>query len=804
MKLPLSWLREYVDVDLSIPELAAKITDAIAEVEGWETFGGDWDPNLVRVATVLRVEPHPNADRLRLATVDAGEGERTVVCGAPNVAAGQKVAFASEGAVLVDGHTGQVTKLKRNSIRGVESAGMVLSEKELGLSEEHEGILVLPPDAPVGRPLVEQLGDVVFDVSTWANRADLLGVYGLAREVAALLRLPLRELETSHAEGDQPATAKVEVVVEAPDLCRRFTASVIEGVTVGPSPQWLQDRLRRMGQRPINNIVDITNYVMLETGQPLHAFDYDLVRGKRIEVRTALPGERLTTLDDVDRELTADMLMICDAEGPTGLAGIMGGGASEVHAGTTNVLLEIANFTPATIRRTTAALKLRTEASLRFEKGIGPETPAHTQHRALHLIEQIAGGTVAAGLIDVYPSPLPLPSVGVSNARVEKVLGITVPEAEVRRILEALGFTVAVQPEGYTVTPPYWRPDVLIHDDVIEEIGRIYGYDRIPPTMLRGTLPAPEPRPVEDLRERIRDIAVGLGFYEVINYSLVDERILNPVVDGTDELRNRPMKAVNPVASQHRMLRTSLRGSVLQSFAANLRRHQGALRLFEAGVEYLPTEADLPHERPVICAVLGGSREDRWARASGDALDFYDASGALGAILDSLGVEFALSRTEEFGFLAGHTATIQSGKQALGLVGQVHPGTAAGFDIDEPVFLLEMWLEDLARVIPDRPAYTPPSRHPIARIDVALLIDIDAPAAEVLRLVRSHRARDIRVDADIFDDYRGPGLPEGKRSLAIELRLQSDDRTLTDADIAKVRNALLGRLERELGAILRA
>ncbi|MCA9854950.1 MAG: phenylalanine--tRNA ligase subunit beta, partial [Dehalococcoidia bacterium] len=233
--------------------------------------GGDWDPNLVRVATVLRVEPHPNADRLRLATVDAGEGERTVVCGAPNVAAGQKVAFASEGAVLVDGHTGQVTKLKRNSIRGVESAGMVLSEKELGLSEEHEGILVLPPDAPVGRPLVEQLGDVVFDVSTWANRADLLGVYGLAREVAALLRLPLRELETSHAEGDQPATAKVEVVVEAPDLCRRFTASVIEGVTVGPSPQWLQDRLRRMGQRPINNIVDITNYVMLETGQPLHA-----------------------------------------------------------------------------------------------------------------------------------------------------------------------------------------------------------------------------------------------------------------------------------------------------------------------------------------------------------------------------------------------------------------------------------------------------------------------------------------------------------------------------------------------------
>ncbi len=496
--------------------------------------------------------------------------------------------------------------------------------------------------------------------------------------------------------------------------------------------------------------------------------------------------------------------MICDGEGPTGIAGIMGGGASEVHVGTTNVLLEIANFVPATIRRTTSALKLRTEASLRFEKGIGPEVPKFAQHRALHLLQQVAGGTIAAGLVDVYPDPRPLAAVEVTAARMEQVLGIAVPETEVRRILEALGFAVTFAAGAYTVTPPYWRPDILVHDDVVEEVGRIYGYNRIPPTMLRGTLPPPEIRPVEDLRERLRDIAVGLGFYEVINYSLVDERVLNPVVDGTDDLRNKPVKAVNPVASRHSLLRTSLRGSVLQSYSANRRGHPGALRIFETAVEYLPTEADLPHERPVFTAVLGGAREDRWTRTAAGDLDFYDASGVVEAALESLGVEFALARTEEYGLLPGHTAVIESAKEQVGIVAQVHPAAAAAFDIDAPVYLVEFWLEDLARVLPERPAYSPPSRHPVARLDIALLVDIDAPASAVLRLVRSHRARDIRVDADIFDDYRGAGLPEGKRSLALELRLQSDERTLTDADVAKVRDALLGRLERELGATLRA
>ncbi|MCL6645564.1 MAG: phenylalanine--tRNA ligase subunit beta, partial [Dehalococcoidia bacterium] len=479
MKVSLNWLREYVDVRLPIEELARRITDAVAEVEGWRVIGEMWDPALVRVAKVVGVEPHPNADRLRLATVDTGQGTVRVVCGAPNLAVGQTVAFASEGARLFDGHTGEPTTLKLRPIRGVESAGMVLSEKELGLSDEHEGILVLPEGTPVGVPLADVLGDVILEVSTWANRADLLGMVGFAREVAALTGSVLREPDRRYSESGQDVNELVSVTIEAPDLCRRFTASVIEGIEIGPSPAWMQERLRKAGMRPINNVVDITNYVMLETGQPLHAFDYDLVRGKRIVARRARPGERLVTLDGVEREFDSEMLLICDGEGPVGVAGVMGGGNSEVHEGTRRVLLEVANFRAGSIRRTSTLLKLRTEASLRFEKGIGPEMAMYAQQRALHLFEAVCGGRIARGIVDVYPGKEPPRTILLEAARIAQVLGVEVPVEDVRRILGDLGFLVHhVPPAKYSVQVPSWRPDVEIPDDLVEEVGRIYGYDR--------------------------------------------------------------------------------------------------------------------------------------------------------------------------------------------------------------------------------------------------------------------------------------------------------------------------------------
>lgn len=804
MKLSLSWLRDFVDVDLPVAELARRLIDATAEVESWETIGAQWDPERIRVAEVLAIEPHPNADRLRLATVETGAGRQQVVCGAPNLAIGQKVAFATEGARLIDGHTGETATLKLRPIRGVDSAGMVLSEKELGLSEDHEGILVLPADAPPGRPLVEQLGDVVFDISTWANRADLLGVLGFGREVAVLTDKPLREPQRSHGSSPRAAAQLLSVAIEDPDLCLRFTASVIEGVTIGPSPVWMQERLARLGMRPINNVVDITNYVMLETGQPLHSFDYDLVRGKRIVARRAMPGEKLVTLDGVERELDDQMLFICDGEGPVGIAGVMGGGNSEVSPATRNVLLEVANFRAGSIRRTSTRLKLRTEASLRFEKGIGPEMAEYAQHRALHLFEELTGGTVAAGLVDVYPGKQARPAIAVTDTRIEQVLGIAIPPVEVERILTGLGFACVRGESLYSVKPPDWRPDVSIADDVIEDIGRIYGYENLPATMLRGTLPAVEPAALPDLRERVRDLIVAAGFQEVITYTLTDLATLARTVASSDTRRRDPLGVVNPVAAQHTYLRTTLRSGLLETFAANRHHREGPLRLFEIGFEYLPTEADLPHERAVVCLAMGGTREARWSGSASERLDFFDLKGAVEGVFDGLGVEPGFVAAEEFAMLLGHTAHIKTGREHVGILAQVHPDTAATFGIDEPVFLAELWLEDLVRVLPERPPYQPPSRFPEVRQDVALLVDADLPAARVLQLVRAHRSGTVHLSADVFDEYRGDRLPAGKKSLAIRLRYQADDKTLTDEDVARIQGGLMKRLERELGASLRS
>ena len=804
MKLPLSWLRDYVDVDLPPAEFATRVTDAIAEVEGWEVIGEQWDPELVRVAEVLAVDPHPNADRLVLATVNVGDGPKTVVCGAPNVASGQKVAFATEGAMLIDGHSGKLSKLKLRAIRGVDSAGMVLSEKELGLSDDHEGILELPGDCAIGAPLVEAIGDVVFDVSTWANRADLLGIFGFAREVAAVTGQPLREPDRSYSQSERPADDFVSVTIEAPDLCRRFTASIIEGIEMGPSPAWMQQRLIRAGMRPINNVVDVTNYVMLETGQPLHAFDYDLVRGAEIRPRRARPGETLTTLDDIERDLDSDMLMICDGEGPVAVAGIMGGGNSEVSESTKTVLLEVANFHPGSIRRTSTQLKLRSEASLRFEKGIGPDLASYAQDRALHLLEQVAGGCPAAGLVDAFPTPLASPRITLPAARIEQVLGIPIEAAEVRRILVALGFDVAERGDAFEVTPPFWRPDVALPDDVVEELIRIYGYENLPTTVLRGALPEAQPRPLERVREQARELAAGLGFQEVVSYTLTSEEILSRVVPSDDEDRTGPLAAMNPVASQHTYLRTSLRGSLLSAYAANRHHEDAAMRFFEVGVEYLPTEADLPHERPVLCAVLGGQRLERWERPGPERLDFFDAKGAVEALLGDLGVEAAFAAEDHFAMLPGHSATVSLGEESVGVVAQVHPDVAASFDIEEPVFLIELWFEPLTRAVPERPDYAPPSRYPEARRDLALLVPAETPASALLEVIRTHRARGVRISADVFDEYRGEGVPAGQKSLALAVRFRADDRTLSEKDVVRIEQGLLRRLEQDLGATLRA
>src|SRR3990170_3776868 len=470
------------------------------EVETIEHVGGPpqaEDEQLVTVGRVVSVDPHPNADRLVLATVDYGGAEpQTVVCGAPNVAAGQKIAFARAGATLIDGRTGKPAVLKPASIRGVESAGMVCSERELGLSEEHEGILVLPDDAPVGTPLAEYLGDAILDMDVTPNRPDWLSMLGIAREVAALAGAgATREPEHTYSEADDPAAQRLAVEIADPDLCYRYVASIIEGVKIGESPKWMQERLIAGGMRPISNVVDITNYVMLELGQPLHAFDYDKIGGHKIVVRRAREGEVLRTLDGVDRPLTSDMLVIADANVPVALAGVMGGAGSEVTEQTATILLESATFHATNNRRTATRLKLRSEASTRFEKGLSPELALVASQRATKLLVELAGGRALHGAVDCYPAPAPEVRIDLRRKRLHQVLGV----------LPSLGFACRWEPpEHYHVRVPYWRTDVRIEDDLAEEVARVVGYEQIPAKGLGGDVPPVEPQPLHDLRERLR------------------------------------------------------------------------------------------------------------------------------------------------------------------------------------------------------------------------------------------------------------------------------------------------------------
>ena len=811
MLVSLKWLRDYVDLpdDLDVEAFAERLTMASAEVEGIERIGG-WDRDLVTVAEVLSVDPHPNADRLVLATVEYGAGEpHTVVCGAPNVAAGQRVAFAREGAELVDPRSGEPTALKAARIRGVESSGMVLSERELGLSEEHEGILELPGDAPVGAPLADYLGDVVLDVHTWPNRADMMNMAGIARETAAVLGAALRLPDDDHPESDEPVEDAAAVAIDDPDLCARYIATVIEGITVEPSPRWLQERLQAAGQRPINNVVDVTNYVMLELGNPLHAFDADRLRGA-VVVRLAREGERLTTLDGEERELATDTLLITDDSGPIALAGVMGGLESEVHEGTTRVLLEAAQFDPASIRRTSTRLRLRSEASSRFERGLAPELAAHASRRATQLLVEVCGGTARRGAVDVYPRPQRTATVSLERSRLDTVLGFHVPDAEVESALGALGF--AVTPEGsdegraerFLVDAPWWRTDVTIPDDLAEEVVRIAGYDRLPATTVRGRVPSYEPAPLPAVRDRVRRALAAAGLQEVISYSLTTGETLARVRPAAELEANAPLQLRNTLSSEHEVLRTSLRHSLIETVDRNLRAGADEITIFEAGRIYAPrrgADGPLPDEREVVAGALCGADRDRWGSPLERALGFFDAKGVLDELGERLGVAFEYEPHEEHGLLAGRCARVAVGGTAVGTLGEVHPDTLEAFGVEQPVALFELDLAALLVASPGRRSAEPVPRFPAVEQDVALVVDEGVPAGALQALIEQSR---LVAEARVFDVYRGEQLPAGKKSIAFAIRYQAPDRTLTSEDANREQARILQRLEREHGAEQRA
>ena len=803
MKVPLRWLKEYVSISVPLNELCERLTMAGLEVSQVDLIGDHWAN--VTIGKITKIEPHPNADRLKLVTVDLGEHFECVVCGAPNVVLGAKVPFASIGARLVDPKTGDITELKRVNIRGVVSEGMICSEKELGISDNHEGIMILPDDAPVGMPLFDYMGDAVLDVEVTPNRPDCLSVIGIAREIAALTGNELHIVEASYPEPDsaEGIDSFVSVEIAEPELCPRYCASLVRGVKVAPSPKWLQQRLLACGMRPINNVVDITNYVMLEYGQPLHAFDYNELKGKRIVVRRAFPEEVITTLDGVTRVLHPGILVIADAERAVAVAGIMGGAETEVKNVTSNVLIESANFNPRIIHHGKNSLRLSSEASTRFEKGISPHLPLQALKRATQMVVELAGGTVARGLIDVSPGMQKQEKIKFHFGDIRRLLGIEFSKEQVTSTLKALGFSCEPSTkEGYLdVTPPRWRTDISCAADLVEEVARIAGYDKIPATTLSASLPKYEPNPMLVLKKDIQDIMVGCGFQEVLTYSLVNLDAIKKLSHGGSPLGPTPMRVANPMSREWEYLRTSLRPGLLTTLARNRRFREGDIRLFEIGRVFFPRDADLPEEKEMFCAVISGSRHRSFWRGEPEEVDFFVAKGVAETLLARLGIEVGFERGNDESLLEGRCAWIMAARKKIGVVGEVHPKVVEAFELSTVTYLIELELDKLLSLASGRKMqFRPLPRYPSATRDIALVVDARVTYQEIVSIIRQFP---LVSSVSLFDVYVGEQIPKGKKSLAFRLIYQSPSHTLTDREVDQVQQAILARLSQELGATLR-
>jgi len=801
MKVSLKWLQEYVDINLPLTDLANRLTLAGIEVKGKQTIGSGWKD--IVIGQIVAINPHPNADRLSLPTVDLGTERQTVVCGAPNLRVGDKIAFAHVGAELIDGHSGKLSRLKPARIRGVVSSGMVCSEKELGISDIHEGIMVLPSEAPVGTPLADYLGDTIFDLEVTPNRPDCLSIIGIAREIAALTGQSLHLPEAKYKETASSIDEQISVEIVAPDLCPRYCASLLTGVKIAPSPRWMQQRLLACGMRPINNIVDITNYVMLEYGQPLHAFDYHQIRGRRIIVRRAANGEAIVTLDGVERVLKRETLVIADGEGAVAIAGVMGGVDSEVTEQTTSILLEAANFNPANIHYTGRILNLPSEACARFERGIRPELALPALKRATQLILELAGGEAAKGWVDVYPGKKQPEPILLLAGKVKRVLGVEFSLEQIVDALTSLGFDCKPGDSASEVwvTAPYWRSDISLVVDLIEEIARIIGYDNIPMTMLSGPLPKQNPESVISLKQEVRRHLTGWGFQEVITYSLTGRERLSRLFPEPHPIEPVPLRVANPMTADQEYLRPNLRANLLAALVVNRKYEEGSIRLFELGRIYLPRPKDLPDEPEVLCGVLSGPRLERWWQGESGLVDFFDAKGVVAGLLSQLGVEvsFELGKDESL-HLSKQAAIVVAGN-ILGVVGEVHPKVLATFDASGNVYLFEINVTALLPFTIGHKMFQPIPRFPATVRDMALVVDAEVTHQRVQDIIKSFP---LVSRLTIFDVYSGEQVPPGKKSLAYRVVFQSPTHTLTEKEVNKIHQQILDKLSSELGATLRS
>ncbi|MGB0098246.1 MAG: phenylalanine--tRNA ligase subunit beta [Solirubrobacteraceae bacterium] len=803
MRVPLQWLHEYCHPALTADALADRLAMTGTAVERVEHHGVSALEYFV-VGKVLDARKHPDADLLSVCLVDIGDGEPSqIVCGAPNVNAGQMVAVAKPGAVMPDGR-----KLKKAKLRGVESNGMILAEDELAIGTEHAGIMVLElnglrPGAPLSQAL--PISTDVLSLEVTSNRPDCLGVYGVAREVHAATGAPLNPppwASDPGSVGELPG-AQATVVVEDPDLCPRFTARVFEDVQIKPSPPWLKARLMAAGQRPISNVVDITNYVMLMTSQPVHAFDLDQVAGARLTVRRARDGETVATLDGQNRLLDGDMMLIADAEGPTSIAGVMGGARSEVGDDTSRVLMEAANWNGANIHRTSLTLGLRTEASTRFEKQLQPEQAIEAQAVATALMIELTGARVLPGRIDIGgPGPEPK-TIRLRDARITSLLGAPVPRARSQEILEALEFTTAEAEDGLDVQPPPFRRDDITREaDVIEEVARLDGLEKLPATLPGRHGASGLLTPTQQLRRQAADAMTGQGLHEIVGWSFVSPELAPRL--RLDE--HRAVKLANPMSTEQSELRTTLLGSLLDTAQRNRAQGASAVRLFETGAVYLPGSDDgLPREPHHVGALLiGPSRPPSWRDPDPLPVDFFAAKGVLQGLLATLRVPWELEATAAIGFLhPGRAARILVGGEPVGWIGEIHPLVAGDWDLKEAVAGFELDLDAVAPAAPTVTLHEDLTTFPEVREDLAVVVSDQVTAEEVVGLVLRTGAP-LLARAEVFDVYRDPDkLGAGNVSLAIRLEYRAPERTLTDEEVAAKREAITAALAAGLGGRVR-
>jgi phenylalanyl-tRNA synthetase beta chain len=856
MKVPISWIKDFVDVNSSIEDLARQLTMAGLEVEEiifvglpmpegkieigsgghirheTKISGIEWDPDMIVVGAITEVMPHPNADRLVLCRLDDGEVEHIALTGAPNLFPfkGQgelpepiKVAYAREGARIFDGHEADqvLVTLKRTKIRGIESYSMACSEKELGISEDHEGVIILDPEARVGMPLVEYMGDAVLDIAITPNMARIASILGVAREIAALTgeRLRIPNLATPMEGPAMNGLASIEI--QQPELNPRFVLGLIEEIDIRPSPYEVQRRLRLSGVRPINNIVDATNYAMLELGEPLHAFDYDVLLDRTggdpptIITRTATPGERLTTLDGIEHILDDFTVLVCDTAGPLSIAGVMGGAESEVNDETRNVLLEGAAWNFTNIRRTLSAQNMSSEAAYRFSRGVHPSIAEGGVRRGLELMRQWSGGVVAKGLLDNYPLPPEAPIIEFTTKDVTRWLGINLNPDQIAELLRALEFQVEINGENLKVKSPDHRLDIgegiIGVADLMEEIARIYGYDRIPETRLSDELPPQRGNQSLDFEERLRDILVNLGLQEVITHRLTtpesEARLLpsSSVGGGENPDNQQYLRISNPITSDRTVMRQSLLVSVLEIAESNAR-SSDRLAFFEIGEVFLPVEGQrLPDEPRRLAILLSGLRRlQHWQSDDEGLIDFYDLKGTVQEMLKGLSLtDIEFEPAQNPSFHPGKCASVKVNGETLGLIGELHPLVIENFELSgQPVLAAELDVEILMPMIPDRYNLEPVPVFPPVLEDLAVVVDEDVQAQRVAELIQQTGGKMVAA-VNLFDVYRGGQAGPGKKSLAFSLTYQDPDRTLTDKEVASIRERIINRLEVDLGARLR-